>query len=127
MVCIDTGVVIDFFREESYAVKHIENFSRTEEIFISSITVFELLKGALRAESQKTLEKTQAFVNRLRILYFDNKAAEIASGIFEDLRRKGLTVDPLDLLIASTSIANNQKLLTNNKKHFGKISALDLA
>jgi len=58
------------------------------------------------------------------VLTIDDLVIEIASDIYADLRKNGITIDEGDILIAAIVIANNGTLVTNNTKHFGNIKQL---
>ena len=127
MVCLDTDVIIDFLRNESYATKKIKGFRDKEiELSTTSINTFELFKGALRSNQKDAMETLVGFLNNLKILDFDFEASGKAAEIFEDLRKKGEPTDPLDLIIASVVIKNKETLLTRNIKHFNRIQELNI-
>ena len=127
MVCIDTDILIDFLRNESTAVKKINELKdKNVELSTTTINSFELLKGALRSKQKDAKEGTNKLLNNLEILDFNFNASEEAAKIFEDLRLKGRLIDPLDLLIAAIVITNNETLMTRNVKHFERIKTLKL-
>jgi len=41
-----------------------------------------------------------------------------------ELQKQGNIIDDLDLIIAATAVTMNYTLVTNNEKHFSKISEL---
>ena len=47
-----------------------------------------------------------------------------AAGIYADLRKKGVTIGDLDILIASVVMVNDGTLITNNTKHYKNIAGL---
>jgi len=118
-ICLDTDVVIAILNGETRAeelIKKIENC----EIFISSITLFELL---LR---KTNLDKIEEFKVKTNILDFDEFAARKASLIFKKLKQKGTIIDFRDLYISSIAIVNNCNLATFNNKHFERIGEFGL-
>ncbi|GMO25432.1 MAG: hypothetical protein Ta2F_00700 [Termitinemataceae bacterium] len=50
----------------------------------------------------------------------------IAANIYAELRKIGITIGDADILIASTVIANNSILVTNNVNHYKNIKSLKL-
>lgn len=54
------------------------------------------------------------------------KSAKISAEIYTSLRREGKPLDDIDLLIAGVAIENELVLVTNNEKHFGRISQLSI-
>lgn len=120
MVCLDSDIIINFLRKDKEAIRKISQL-KSEELTTTSINAFEILIGFLRFNKS---EEGYEFIKNLRILNFDFSASQKAAEISEMLRKDGMTVDLLDLMIASIAITNNEKLLTRNIKHFEKISEL---
>lgn len=57
---------------------------------------------------------------------FAVEATRIFGAISADLVKNGKKIDDADLLIASIVLANKGVLVTNNIKHFSRISGLKL-
>lgn len=55
------------------------------------------------------------------------QAAEIAAGIYADLRKKREAIGHTDSLIAGIALANDLHLVTNNIKHFQRVDGLTLS
>ncbi|MFW6116888.1 MAG: PIN domain-containing protein [bacterium] len=66
------------------------------------------------------------FVSGLTVLTVGQEAASVFGQVKADLRRKGMLIEDLDLLIAATAKAHNLTLVTNNKAHFSRIAGLRL-
>jgi tRNA(fMet)-specific endonuclease VapC len=60
------------------------------------------------------------------LLPFTQKVADVAAELYADLRKQGQPIDDIDLLIAGTAIANELILVTNNRKHFDRITQLEV-
>ncbi|MBI2630388.1 type II toxin-antitoxin system VapC family toxin [Candidatus Pacearchaeota archaeon] len=127
MACLDSDILIDFLRKDKIAIGKIKELNETgQKLTTTSINVFELFKGALRSKQDSAIESLNGLFSVLDILDFDFLASQKASEIFENLRIKGEPIDPLDLMIASIAVINNEKLVTRNKKHFNRISELEI-
>ena len=127
MVILDTDIIIDFLRKENSTTRKINELKdRDIELITTSINTFELFKGALRSYQEDAAEKLLGLLTNLKILDFNFEASKKAGKIFEDLRVKGKMIDPLDLMIASIALVNNESLLTRNIKHFEKIGELKI-
>ncbi len=85
-----------------------------------------MFKGAFRSNQKDATEKLLGLLTNFKILDFNFQASEKAGKIFEELRVKGKTTDPLDLMIASIVLTNNETLLTRNLKHFKNIPDFEL-
>jgi predicted nucleic acid-binding protein len=53
--------------------------------------------------------------------------SSIRKSAYGELRRKGITIGSLDLLIAGIAIDNNMVLITNNTKHYSVITGLRIS
>jgi tRNA(fMet)-specific endonuclease VapC len=122
---IDTDILSMFFKDYETVV---ENFARylAEHRFInlSIITYYEILSGLKHRNADKQIAQFQAFVAQNRILPVTVESMDIAAEKYAELRKLGTPVDDIDLLIAGIALANGLVVVTNNTKHFGKISGL---
>ena len=99
---------------------------RHDEIRISAITRAELLYGARRKKSAKLSLLVEAFTSRWDVVAFDSLAADAYADILSELEEKGLPIGNLDVLIAACARATDAVLVTNNQKHFSRITGLDI-
>ena len=123
MVCLDSDILINFFRKDKETVEKIELLKDKEVLFTTSINSFEILRGFSKIDKTDAVNK---FLLTLKILDFDFDASQKAAELSEILRKQGNPLDPMDLMIASISIMNNQPLLTRNIKHFNRIPGLTI-
>jgi len=101
---IDTSVVIEIAKDNRSIIEQLEKF-RGWKFYITTITNFELKVGVLS-------EKERAIIDALPKLSFDERASNIASELFKDLKAEGKTPKLKDLFIASIALANNMPLIT---------------
>ncbi|MBR7001362.1 MAG: type II toxin-antitoxin system VapC family toxin [Neisseriaceae bacterium] len=121
---IDTNILI-------YRLKNMgnvnENFLKHQDnpMSISVISYGELLFGA---EKSQAVEKNLATVQKIKSIFplFDitPEIMEVYAKTKAYMQKMGKTTDDMDLLIASTAIANNLILVTHNSKHFQHIPRL---
>ena len=120
---VDTTILIDYFRktdkENSLLVKHSIKYTN---LYISSITAFEVINGATPAQLDFWNEMLKGFT----ILDFDTSAARKAADILQQLKKMRKNIDKPDLFIAATAIVHGLTLDTANRKHFEHIENLDL-
>ncbi|MEK6829703.1 MAG: type II toxin-antitoxin system VapC family toxin [Nanoarchaeota archaeon] len=126
MVCLDTDVFINILRNNERTISIIKEIQKTNQMTTTVINNFELWKGFYRTKSVRDEKAIIELLDIISLLEFDEKASKKAAEIFEYLRKKGKTVDALDVMIASIAITNNEPLLTFNKKHFENIPGLKL-
>ncbi len=121
-VLVDTCILIDYFRkinkEKSILIKLLDKNS----IAVSTITEFEFLAGTKNTH----FNFVKDLFSKIIVLPFDSLCANIASEIYKDLFKQNKLIEPIDILIASTSIAYNFQLVTFNHKHFNRIKNLVL-
>jgi tRNA(fMet)-specific endonuclease VapC len=61
-----------------------------------------------------------------RILAADGAIAPTFGSLKARMAAAGTTLDDFDLIIASTALAHNLTLVSNNERHFGRIEGLKL-
>lgn len=99
---------------------------KRSELCVSAITVAELRFGADKRRSRKIHRAIDAFVTGVDVLAFDNLAAESFGTIAATLAGAGQPIGQMDTLIAGHALSVNATLVTNNQRHFSKVSALRL-
>ncbi len=123
MICLDTSILIDFFRKTKKENTAFFKLSAQQNLFsVSVITEYEILTVA-------TADQTpfwQAFFDKMVILPFDSQANHHAIAIYQDLKSKSKLIEIPDILIASTAINHQLPLATLNTKHFSRINNLIL-
>ncbi len=118
---VDTSLLIDFFRKtDKNNAKLVTHFRNYRQLYISSITEFEVLNGAKHLH----LDFWNGMLSRVTVLDFDSKAARQAAEITEQLKSKRKTIDKPDLFIAATAVAHGLHFDTLNIKHFTHIDKL---
>ncbi len=96
-------------------------------IAVSAVTVAEALHGAYySANPAASLLSTRALAGQLAVIDLDVAIADKFGEIKADLRRKGLVIADFDLLIGATAIVAGRTLVTNNTRHFLRLSAYGL-
>ncbi|MBN3879368.1 MULTISPECIES: type II toxin-antitoxin system VapC family toxin [unclassified Nostoc] len=98
-----------------------------EQICICSITVAELYFGAYNSQRVvENLTRAEEFIQNLPVLPLTDPALRKYGELKAELRRIGQTIAEFDLLIASVAVAENYTLVTNNIRHYSRISNLQL-
>lgn len=125
MIVLDTNVVSEAMRPQPDAgVLSWLNDQATETLYLSSVTLAELLfgLGALPAGARKD-RLTQALDALLalfpgRILAFDQDAARRYAGMAVAARAAGRPLPTADGYIAATAARHNFAVATRNVAHF---------
>ena len=118
-ICLDTDICIEILKNTDKGI-HFLNFIEDKEVFITTISVFELF---LRERNFYPIEK---LLFQTSVLDFSELCARRAAEINKDQKKRGNVIELRDLFIASIAIVNNCTLATFNKKHFSNILNLDL-
>ena len=125
MIMLDTNICIYILRDRPIELVH--RLNSAGDISISSIVYAELLFGIELSpqKSQKTrLEQLKKFVQHLSIAPWDENAAMHYSQIRAELKKAGMLIENMDLLIGSHARSLELELVTNNIKEFERIPGL---
>ncbi len=123
LICLDTSVLIDFYRKKDKKKTYLYNLSITYSLFaISSVTLFEIYIGS--DESQMVF--WERFFSSKVILPFGNNTAKLAVEIDRKLKLQRKRIEIPDLFIAASAIEHKLPLATLNIKHFQRIEDLEL-
>lgn len=125
MLDTDTSSYIIRNRPESVRIR----FGKLDssQVCISVITHAELLYGVKSAASIRTLRPAiEDFVRRLTVLEWDSAAAEHYADIRVRLETNGTPIGNMDILIAAHARSVSAVLVTNNEKHFRRVSGLSV-
>ncbi len=118
---VDTSLLIDYFRktdkQNARLVSHFKNYG---QLYISSITEFEVMNGAKPLH----VKFWNGMLTMFLVLDFDSKAARQAAEITARLKTKRKSIDKPDLFIAATAVVNGLPFDTLNLKHFAHIDNL---
>jgi len=127
MIFLDTDIISYHFNANAkIKSKLLEIMQQKEEVCVTTVNMYEILKGLKWKNNYKAETKIKNFLNSLSIYSIDIDVIEIAADIYSTLRKKGKTIGDADILIAAIVIANNGTLVTNNAKHFENIEQLEL-
>lgn len=126
-VLIDTDIISFFFRGNEKVKEHFQVYLKNfERINICIITYYEILSGLKYRDSKKLLTSFLKFLDHNNIIPLTQNSVDVSASIYASLRKKGILLDDVDLLIAGISISNDMTLITHNTKHFYRIDNLDI-
>jgi tRNA(fMet)-specific endonuclease VapC len=126
MVCFDTDFLIAYLQNDSDAIKKLEELQAADNAtaITTTINAAELWKGAYRSKTEKEIAKVKRLLDSLELITLDRGSARMAGEL--DTAIRASPIGESDLLIASIALTNKQALITRNKKHFERISGLQL-
>lgn len=123
---LDTDVTIEHLRGNIRVTQFIGQIAGVAT-HLSWATFAELYVGAFASSNpvgkiNALRDATQAFV----ILFPDDAVAVYYAEIRAFLRRRGLLISDLDMIIAATALCHDLTLLTFNRRHFERVPDLRL-
>jgi len=118
---LDTDWAIYYLRGKDTFVKAVDEY-RVNGIAISTISIAELYEGVFKSSNPEEKEVVLIdFLEGFRIISINRPIARLFGMRRAELRKMGLAVSDLDLIIACAAEHYGLAILTNNKKHFEKV------
>lgn len=126
MYLLDTNTVIYFFKGLGDVAKNLFEKS-PQEIFISSLVIYELEVGiAKSSDSKKREEQLAKLLSHVQIIDFSVNEAKASAKIRAKLEKSGTPIGPIDTLIAGCAKANSLTLITRNIDEFKRVDGLSV-
>ena len=125
---VDTAVFVAF--ERSGRPVDLSPWAPLEDVFISVVTVSELLVGVHRADTEARRAKRAAFVEAIlggiTVLDFTAEVARVHAQVTAELMRQGQIIGAHDLIIAATAKLHGASVLTDNVAEFCRVPGLNV-
>lgn len=124
---LDTNILIYLMKNKPLAVaERVAKLTSQDELVMSFVTYAELLKGANGSNNPpQALAKIAQIIQRIAVLYPDNKTCEYYGVWSNKLKQQGTPIGNNDLWIACHALACNAVLVTHNVKEFKRIDSLN--
>ena len=124
MKFLDTSFLIDVIRKSTSVKELLNEIDEHGPHVTNTIVAHEFLVGAYGAKNpEKELKIRNDLLSRIIILNFDLNAATKSAEVEAELRKTGKLIGGADILIVGTMLSRGIKtIVTNNIKHFEKIS-----
>jgi tRNA(fMet)-specific endonuclease VapC len=124
---LDTNICIYLIKKHPPEVLARFQEIRLEQLYIPTVTVFELYYGIEKNNSQqRNLAALEHFIAPLTVMGFSLDAAKKAAKIRSDLQKQGTPIGAYDIQIAAIACASDMTLLTNNTGEFARVKGLKL-
>jgi len=124
MALLDSDILIAFLRGREEAAAALRRVSKGR---VSTISAFELYRGAWRARTPKAAVFTVGkLLHRFHLVPFDEECALQAGRIDAALHERGEEIGIQDVMIAATAIARGEALISRNEEHFRRVPGLKL-
>ncbi len=130
-VLLDTCVLSELRRENGNEnVRNAVNAMDGRNIFVSTISIGEIIKGILLLDDGKRRSELKQWVQTLernyseRILPVDLETSRIWGELTASAQKKGKTVPIADGLIAAIAINNGLHIMTRNTNDFAETGVM---
>jgi tRNA(fMet)-specific endonuclease VapC len=121
---LDTDIASYILKERTPAVQARMAAILPSDLCVSAVTRAELLYGLKRLPADHRLHLVvRQFFKIIRVLPWDAEAAGFYADIRHQLVTTGQQIGELDMMIAAHAISAGAVLVTNNTRHYGRISA----
>ena len=124
--CLDTDVLIEYFRGSESIKRRIENLKDGDSIALVWLTFYEFFKGIFvsgKLDEEKFLKE---LARTCVVLESSYETAKIGGKIYAALKKEGKLINDADILIAGIVKAYNAVLVTNNEEHFARVEGLKI-
>ena len=123
---IDTDWLIDTFVGTPTAVLVMNSLS-DQRLAVSIVSYGELFEGAFGVpDPVAQLTRIRTFLEPFSAVSLSEPIMELFGRTRSHLRRSGMLIPDLDLLIAATAVYHDLILLTRNLRHFERIPELKI-
>jgi predicted nucleic acid-binding protein len=126
-ILIDTNILIGWEKGRLDLAAEI-NTRGEDSIYVSVITVSELLHGIHRAKDSAIIQGRTGFVEgligRFPVLSVDLATARVHARLWADLEAAGTPIGAHDTWIAATCLQHGLTLVTDNVREFLRVPAL---
>lgn len=124
---VDTNILIYLMNSKSSELQNKFISHPTQEFFVSTITVAELIYGAKKSSRvEQNLNAAIKILSPFSIIDFTSMDAFEYGDIRCDLERKGQIIGANDLLIAAQARRLNLTVITANLKEYERVKGLNV-
>lgn len=122
-ILIDTSIIIEYLRKKKKEKTRLYLlYQAYDELFVSSITVFEIFVGLNPKNETAIKQLFGGFVT----LPFNDSIAKIASQEYQRLKSQNKVIELKDLFIGATAIGHSLSVATRNIDHFSRLSGVHI-
>ncbi|NJN94000.1 MAG: type II toxin-antitoxin system VapC family toxin [Anaerolineales bacterium] len=122
---LDTDMLMPLFKGMS---KVTERAQQHRDLYgylnITIITYYEVMKGHQYVGAHERQKIFDEFCRLNNVIVLDQSACKQAAQVYADLRRRGKLIPDADILIAGIALAGGYTLVTQNVRHFQRITGL---
>jgi len=125
---LDTNICSYILKNRPATVKARFDEVGNDALSISTVVLAELYYGAARhSKSIAIRREIDNFSARLAVITWDEAAADHYGEIRSALEKQGTPIGAMDMMIAAHARSLKATLVSNNAKHFEKVTGLLIA
>ena len=122
---LDTNICSFVLKQKPFSVYRRLAGTKPSEVFISVVTVYELVTGCEKSPKRNLLlPEVQNFLKPFTLLNFSEDHAYRAASLRARLEKAGTPIGPYDLLLAAQAITERLTFITNNTREFRRVKDL---
>jgi tRNA(fMet)-specific endonuclease VapC len=125
---LDTNACIALINDKPISVRSRfqKAVSAGSQIFVSSVTAFELWYGVRKSSREEfNTRRLQTFLaGPILLLAFEDEDAAVAGSVRASLETSGKPIGAYDLLIAAQALQRQLTLVTANVSEFSRVNGL---
>jgi tRNA(fMet)-specific endonuclease VapC len=126
MYLVDTDWIVDYLKGKKNAIEGLQKLF-DKGLYVSVISIAEIYEGIIDAKNKDDVRKSfDDFLGGVVILNLNESICKKFGEIRSSMRKKGELIGDFDILIASTAIVHDLKLITGNVAHFSKIKEIKI-
>ena len=126
-VILDTDILSAIMRRQSAVIPTARAYLREHHQFhFSIITQYEILRGLKAKGATRQTATFENFCSRNIIHPLSEETISKAAEIYADLYKRGELIGDADILIAASAMVHGLGIVTNNERHFQRISDLQV-
>jgi tRNA(fMet)-specific endonuclease VapC len=122
--CLDTDIIIEYFRGTEAIKNKIENLGDNDSVGLTWLSVYEFFKGIFASGKFDEEMFLKKLVESAVMLEESYESTKIGGDIYGILKRNGNLLNDADIIIASIVKSRDSVLVTNNEEHFRRINGL---
>ncbi len=127
MFMLDTNICVYLIKQSRARVVDRLRDAGADAVSISAIVLGELEVGVAKsARREQAADALAALLAPLRVVPFEDAAAEAYGSVRADLERRGTPIGSLDMLIAGHALSLGRTLVTNNEREFSRVTGLKI-
>jgi tRNA(fMet)-specific endonuclease VapC len=124
---LDTDVLMPLFKGEPVVVERARQHQNLySHLNITIITYYGVMRGHEYTRAYERQKLFDEFCRLNNVLLLDQAACRKAAQVYAQLKGQGKLIPDADILIASIALSGDYVLVTQNEKHFRRITGLEV-